>query len=223
MFPNTDTIVPPCSCAHCSSIQSFACLLACPCHFTHSLAHAECTFDANTYTHCRFIVIIILSNLHSSRHHHGWNDCCSMHTLCGICTWNSRAIKCVFLLGVEQSLSVSLFCCHTCGKLFRLAVANACMCACACVNVFAMAHESVAFRFMADFHLVTSRRIITVFILILSFGLGKHHLCVCLYLFRISPRKYMIQINWLRYKPIWLKCLSSTMPFNSKESRKDGA
>lgn len=97
---------PQCS-FHCLSIHSLTLtlfsLLACSSLSFHALTYTECTFTANTYTHCRFIIIIISSNLHSSRHHHGWNDCRSMHTLCGNHMEHSSHRMCVFV-GCRKSL-----------------------------------------------------------------------------------------------------------------------
>lgn len=93
---------PQCSCVHSIVVSTHSlspppCLFACSSLSFHALTYTECTFIANTYTHCRFIIIIILSNLHSSRHHHGWNDYCSMHTLCGIRMEYSSHRMCVFV------------------------------------------------------------------------------------------------------------------------------
>lgn len=119
MFPNIERYVcPQCSLylfAHQSLFRSY--LLA----LVILRTSTECTFIANTYTHCRFIIIIILSTFTVLRN----NSMGEIIAVQCIHTWNTRVIKLrVFLLCVLKSP----FCCHTCGKLFRLLPLRMCAC-----------------------------------------------------------------------------------------------
>lgn len=111
-------------------------------------------------------------------------------------TWNSTHQMCVLCFCVFVG----------CRKSLLLPYKHA-------VNGSVYVYEySVAFSIYGWFSSCDIAWLLQYLFLILSFVFGEYNIYSEYY-----PEN-MIQINWLRYKPIWLKCLSSKMLFNLRDT-----